>query len=44
VPDVTRHPQGQSIALVIAAGIAYADRRWDLGIGPLQPARAIHSR
>jgi hypothetical protein len=37
-PDVARHPEGRSIAGVIAATLAYADRRWDLGIGPLEPA------
>lgn len=38
VVDVARHPAGRPVAPVIAAALTYADRRWDLGLGPLEPA------
>jgi hypothetical protein len=40
-PDPARVPVGQPAAGVVAAALAYADRRWELGIGPLEAARDV---
>ena len=34
-----RAPAGPPLAPLVAAGMAWADRELDLGIGPLAPAR-----
>jgi hypothetical protein len=36
--DTARRPSGSSIAPVTAAVLSWADRQWDLGLGPLEPA------
>ena len=40
-PEIARQPVGRSVAGVVAAALAYADRRWDLGIGPLEAAHDV---
>jgi hypothetical protein len=41
-PD--RTPVGPSVASRTAAALAFADARWDLGIGPLEPALDVRRR
>jgi hypothetical protein len=36
-----QQPVGPSIAPRIAAALRFADAKWDLGLGPLEPARSV---
>ena len=38
VPSPDHTPRGPSIAPRVVAAIAWADARWELGIGALEPA------
>lgn len=42
--DAGRTPVGPSVAARVASSLAWADARWSLGIGPLEPAPDLRAR